>query len=206
VSTKTAGDIFTFTDDVGLGLVEWTSEIVQLNPDRSIIKGSAWTSSGLFSNRFGGPLWAHGSASDPPTASAVDINTTTNAFNANEFSMLRVNCHHGTAPFFSFINDSPLNGVWYSHNKVAVRTVEQARRFHQDRRRVGLCRTRPRLGTPAAQECWVGSARMFWVWYGPDVTRIRADGRPGAWQPADIMTRLRSDAQIITPTAMTAGV
>ena len=129
VSTKTAGHIFTFTDDVGLGFADWTSEIVQLNPARSILKGSAWTSSGLFSNRFGAPQWEHGSVSDSPTVPAVDINTVTNAFNANEFSMLRVNCHHGTAPFFRFINDGPPNGAFYSHNKVAVPTVEQARRF-----------------------------------------------------------------------------
>jgi hypothetical protein len=61
------------------------------------------------------------------------------------------------------------------------------------------------LGTSAAQECWVGSARMFWVWYGPDVARIRADGRPGAWLPTDVMTRLRSDARIVRPPAMPAG-
>src|SRR4029453_4410266 len=136
VSTRTAGHIFTFTDHFGLGLADWTSEIIQLNPARSIIKGSAWTSPedgrpqpGLFSNRFGGPQWAHGSASDSPTGPAADTNPTTQPFKPTEFSMLRVNCHHGTAPFFSFINDSPPGGAIYSHNTVAVPTVEQARRF-----------------------------------------------------------------------------
>jgi hypothetical protein len=32
VSTRTAGHIFTFTDHVGLGLADWTREIVQLHP------------------------------------------------------------------------------------------------------------------------------------------------------------------------------
>jgi hypothetical protein len=35
------------------------------------------------------------------------------------------------------------------------------------------------LGTSAAQGCWVGSARMFWVWYGPDVAASERTGVPG---------------------------
>jgi hypothetical protein len=62
---STAGHTFTFADEVGVGFAHWTSEIVQLNPAKSITSGSAWTSSGMFSNRFGGPQWEHDSGSSP---------------------------------------------------------------------------------------------------------------------------------------------
>lgn len=131
-SRASAGHVFTFAADVGLAFADWTSEIVQLNPAKSIVKGSAWTSSGMFSNRFGGPQWGHGSGGTPgaatcPTVPAVDIATTTNAFNANAFTMLRVNAHHGTAPFFSFLNNGISTAAFYSHNVVDVGTVEQVR-------------------------------------------------------------------------------
>jgi hypothetical protein len=62
-----------------------------------------------------------------PTVPAVDIATTTNAFNANAFTMLGVNAHHGTAPFFSFLNNGIPTAAFYSHNVIDVGTVEAVR-------------------------------------------------------------------------------
>ncbi len=142
LSGVSAGHVFTFASGVGLGFADWTSEIAQRNPAKSILIRTGSSGSGLFTNRFGGPHWEHGSGSIPgsgsPSVPAVDINNAadpddgavvdTNVFNDNTFAMQRCTCHFGTKPFFSFINDGPSNGAFYSHNSVSIRTIEQARR------------------------------------------------------------------------------
>ena len=140
LSAAAAGHIFTFLAQatpelyIGLGFADWTSEMIQRNPTKCIIKGSPWAwtnpppSSGMFTNRFGGPLWEHGSVSQPPSEPMVDISTTTNAFNANEFCMQRVSVHHSTKPAFSFINNTDSDGAFYSCNRITIGTVEEVRR------------------------------------------------------------------------------
>lgn len=139
LSGVSAGHVFTFAPGVGLGFADWTSEIAQLNPAKSILIWTGVSGSGLFTNRFGGPNWEHGSVSTPPSVPAVDINNDANpedvvdtdrfnVFNDNTFAMQRCTCHFGTKPFFSFINDGPSVGAFYSHNSVSIRTIERARR------------------------------------------------------------------------------
>lgn len=140
VSEVSAGHVFTFAPGVGLGRADWTSEIVQLNPAKSILIWTGASGSGLFTNRFGGPNWEHGSGRIPgagsPSVPAVDIDNAAedvdtdgfNVFNDNTFAMQRCTCHFGTKPFFSFVNNGPPVGAFYSHNSVSIRTIEGARR------------------------------------------------------------------------------
>jgi hypothetical protein len=139
LSGVSAGHVFTFAPGLGLGFADWTSEIAQLNPAKSILIWTGVSGSGLFTNRFGGPNWEHGSVSTPPSVPAVDINKDANpedvvdtdrfnVFNDNTFAMQRCTCHFGTKPFFSFINDGPSVGAFYSHNSVSIRTIERAHR------------------------------------------------------------------------------
>jgi hypothetical protein len=48
--------------------------------------------------------------------------------------------------------------------------------------------------TGGSSNCFVGYWRLFAMWSGADVRRIRADGAPGAWEPGDIIPLLRDAA------------
>ena len=55
LSGGSAGHVFTFASGVGLGFADWTSEIAQRNPAKSILIRAGSSRSGLFTHRLRGP-------------------------------------------------------------------------------------------------------------------------------------------------------
>lgn len=129
-SNTGAGHIFTFAPNCGLAFSSWENVYFQqLNVARSIMyRASAGsTQSGLFSCRFTGGFWEHGSGAvwgqaTAPTVPSVDLSFANNGLNDVRWTEMRVNNHFGTAPFWSLKDESVPQGAW--HYNCAIRDIE----------------------------------------------------------------------------------
>lgn len=134
-SGASAGHIFTFATDCGLAFSTWEDiYLQQLNVAKSIMyRSAASTTGGLFSCRFLGGFWDHGSGSvwgqaTAPTVPAIDLSFANNGFNDVFWHAMRVNSHFGTAPFWRIKDESVVQGAWHYNSGISRIEVEQARR------------------------------------------------------------------------------